>query len=333
MIDGKFLTFGEILIRLSPPGHELLLQTPALRPWVGGAEANVATALAMLGHAVSFASKVPDNDLGRWVLATLRGHGVDTSRVQIGGERMGLYFATSGAGARAGDVLYDREHSAFAEAPSSSWDWDQLLEGVGCLHLSGISLAIGPQAAEAAITASAAAATRGISVSFDGNWRGKLWARSNADPKSYMDRIMPHVTLLFGNHRDIGLSLGRDFAAEEMGEAAIAAFANYPQLKMIASTDRVIESAGVHLIAGRIDAREGSVETGPVRVESIVDRIGTGDAFAAGILHALATRQDSQAAVETGLALSLLKHSLPGDASLFRQADVEALREGAAIRR
>jgi 2-dehydro-3-deoxygluconokinase len=141
---GKFLAFGEIMLRLSPPGRELLMQTAKLDVWVAGAEANVATALARLGHDVGLVSAVPDNDLGRAAVATLRGHGVDTAAIQLTGERMGLYYVTSGAGMRATEVIYDRAHSSFAEAPVEAWDWSALLAGVDRLHLSGITPALGP---------------------------------------------------------------------------------------------------------------------------------------------------------------------------------------------
>ena len=166
---GRFLAFGEVMLRLSPPGRELLMQSPKLDVWVGGAEANVATALARLGQQVGFATVVPDNDLGRAVVATLRGHGVDTGTVSYGGERLGLYFVTTGAGLRATEVLYDRAGSAFAEASAESWDWDALLAGVDRLHLSGITPALGPVPARTAIAAARAASARNIAVSFDGN--------------------------------------------------------------------------------------------------------------------------------------------------------------------
>ncbi|MDB5680196.1 MAG: 2-keto-3-deoxygluconate kinase, partial [Sphingomonas bacterium] len=170
----KFLAFGEIMLRLSPPGRELLLQTPKFDVWVAGAEANVATALARLGHDVAFASAVPDNDLGDSAVNTLRGHGIDTTGIQRRGERMGLYFVTSGAGMRATEVVYDRAYSSFAETPADAWDWDTLLTGVDRLHLSGITPALGPVSAESALAAVRAASERGVAVSFDGNWRGKL---------------------------------------------------------------------------------------------------------------------------------------------------------------
>ena len=328
---GRLLAFGEIMLRLSPPGRELLLQTPRLDVWVAGAEANVATQLARLGHDIGFASRVPDNDLGRAAITTLRGHGVDVRHIALGGERMGLYFVTSGAGSRATEVVYDRAWSSFAEAPGG-WDWELMLDGVDRLHLSGITPALGPGPAEAAIAAAEAAAARGITVSFDGNWRGKLWARWDADPRAILTRIVAHADLLFGNHRDIALLLGRDDFAGD-GEdrrraAAEAAFDAFPKLQMMASTARHVDHVDLNRLSARIDTREGFAQTEEVTLSGIVDRIGGGDAFAAGVLHGLRIGQDSAGAARTGLALAALKHSLPGDAALFRQADIDAFLEG-----
>ena len=332
-----FLAFGEIMLRLSPPGRELLLQTPKLDVWVAGAEANVAGALARLGHDVAFASVVPDNDLGRAALTYLRGAGVATAGIQLRGDRMGLYFVTSGAGLRATEVIYDRAGSSFAEMPSDAWDWDTLLHGVDRLHLSGITPALGPVPAASAIAAAQAAAARGIAVSFDGNWRGKLWARWDSDPRGILTQLVAEADLLFGNHRDIALLLGRDFGGEgesRRREAVEAAFAAFPKLQTIASTARHVEHVDLHRLSARIDTRSGSAQTEEVVLAGIVDRIGGGDAFAAGVLHALRRGGDSAEAARTGLALAALKHSLPGDASLFRQADIDAyLAGGLDVRR
>jgi 2-dehydro-3-deoxygluconokinase len=334
---GQLLAFGEIMLRLSPPGRELLLQTPRLDVWVAGAEANVATQLARLGHDVAFASMVPDNDLGRSAVATLRGHGVDTRGITLGGERMELYFVTSGAGVRASDVVYDRAWSAFARAAPTSWDWDTLLDGVDRLHMSGITPALGRGPAETALVAARAATDRGIAVSFDGNWRRKLWERWDGDPRSILGEIIAHADLLFGNYRDIELLLGRTFATKDDArarEAAEVAFAAFPRLQMIASTTRTIEHVDLHHLSARIDMRHDRAETAPVTLAGIVDRIGGGDAFASGVLHAVRMGKDAASAVHTGLALAALKHSLPGDASLFRQADIEAyLAGGLDVRR
>lgn len=327
----KFLAFGEIMLRLSPPGRELLLQTPKLDVWVAGAEANVVTQLARLGHDVGMATMVPDNDLGRAAITTLRGHGVDTSRISLGGDRMGLYFVTSGAGLRATEVVYDRAWSAFAEAPAEAWDWQALLDGVDRLHLSGITPALGPVPATAALAAVRAATERGIAVSFDGNWRGKLWERWDSDPRAILAPLVEHADLMFGNHRDIALLLDREFAGDaedRRREATEAAFAAFPRLQMIASTARHVEHVDLHRLSARIDTRDDHVQTDEVALAGIVDRIGGGDAFAAGVLHGLRSGKDIAEVARIGLALAALKHSLPGDASLFRQADIDAYLDG-----
>ncbi len=334
----KFLAFGEIMLRLSPPGRELLLQTAKFDVWVAGAEANVATALAKLGHDVGFASMVPDNDLGRSAIFTLRGHGVDTAAIQLGGDRMGLYFVTSGAGMRATEVIYDRAHSSFANAPVDAWDWDTLFDGVDWFHLSGITPALGPVPAESAIAAVKAAAARDIPISFDGNYRAKLWERWDSNPRALLMQLVEHADLMFGNHRDIALLLDKDFGGHDgedrRRDAADAAFAAFPKLKTIASTARHVENVDLHRVSARIDTRDGHAQTEEVVLAGIVDRIGGGDAFASGVLHALRTGGDIGAAAATGLALTALKHSLPGDASLFRQADIDAyLAGGLDVRR
>ncbi|MEN2787257.1 sugar kinase [Sphingomonas qilianensis] len=333
----KLLAFGEIMLRLSPPGRELLMQSPRLDVWVAGAEANVVTQLARLGHDVALASMVPDNDLGRSAIATLRGHGVDTAAIQLGGERMGLYYVTSGAGMRATEVIYDRAWSSFAEAPVAAWHWDRLLDGVDRLHLSGITPALGPVPAASALAAVRAASARGIAVSFDGNWRGKLWELWDSDPRAILTELVAHADLLFGNHRDIALLLDRAFssnAGQRRREAAEAAFAAFPRLQTIASTARHIEHVDLHRLSARIDTRGGHAQTDELVLAGIVDRIGGGDAFAAGVLHALRGGADNHEAARTGLALAALKHSLPGDASLFRQADLDAyLAGGLDVRR
>lgn len=334
---GKLLAFGEVLLRISPPSRQLLLQSPSLDVWVGGAEANVVTQLALLGHHAALATMVPDNDLGRRAIAALRGHGVDTTGVRFGGERMGLYFVTTGAGLRATEVIYDRAGSAFATGSAESWDWDALLAGVDRLHLSGITPALGDEPARAALAAAHAATEREIAVSFDGNWRGKLWERRAVDPRLILAAIVAHADLLFGDERDVALLLGRSFAgddSERRREAAEAAFAAFPKLQTIASTARTVEHVDRHRLSARIDQRDDHAETEEVEVAGIVDRIGGGDAFAAGVLHALRDGGTIDDAARAGLALAVLKHSLPGDAALFRRSDLDAyLTGGLDVRR
>lgn len=327
----QFLAFGEVMLRLSPPNRELLLQTPRLDVWTAGAEANVATALALLGHDVAFATALPDNPLGDAALRSLRGHGVDTRRIQRRKGRMGLYFVVPGAGLRATDVTYDRANSAFAEAPADAWDWPALLDGVDRLHLSGITPALGPVPAAAALAAAEAAAQRNIPISFDGNYRARLWEAWDSNPRDILTRLIGHADILFGNHRDTALLLDRDFGGD--GEdrrraSAEAAFAAFPKLQMIASTARHVVDSDHHRLSARIDARNGHAQTQELELSGIVDRIGAGDAFAAGVLHALRLGQGIERAAADGLALTCLKHSLPGDASLFGRADLDSFVAG-----
>ncbi|WP_380877479.1 2-keto-3-deoxygluconate kinase [Sphingomonas sp. DBB INV C78] len=331
-MTGRTAFFGELLLRLTAPGRELLLQSGRLDVHVGGAEANVAVGLARLGHATRMVSVVPENPLGDVAVTFLRGHGVDCTHVVRGEGRMGLYFLTPGAGLRASEIVYDRSYSAFAMADVDRFDWPALLEGCDRLHLSGITPALGPVMAEAAIRAAEAARAMGLSVSFDGNYRARLWEAWDSDPRAVLTRLVGLADILFGNHRDIALLLDKPFhgdGPERRREAAEAAFAAFPNLKLIASTARQVVDADHNRIAARIDTPAGAHQTAEVTVTGIVDRIGAGDAFAAGVLHGLAdSGGDMDQAVRTGLALTCLKHSLPGDASLFGRADIDAFLSG-----
>jgi 2-dehydro-3-deoxygluconokinase len=323
--------FGELLLRLTAPGRELLLQRPHLDVHVGGAEANVAIGLAWLGHSARMVSRVPDNALGAAAAGYLRRFGVDARDVVAAPGRMGLYFLAPGAGLRASEIVYDREASSFALATASDFDWDRLLEGADLLHLSGITPALGPQSAEAAVAAAEAARRRGVAVSFDGNYRAQLWERWDSNPREILTRLVNKAEILFGNHRDISLLLGSNFSgdgADRRREAAEAAFAAFPDLRLIASTARHIDDADRHRIAARLDSREGAAQTEEVVVAGIVDRIGAGDAFATGILHGLRLGRDLDWTVRSGLAVTCLKHSLPGDSSLFGPRDIEAFMSG-----
>lgn len=329
-MQGSILCFGELLIRLSAPGRSLLMQTPSLDLHVGGAEANVAVGLARLGYRTSMVSVVPDNALGAGAVSALRSSGVDTSGIVTGPGRMGLYFLAPGAGLRASDIIYDRANSSFAAASADNFDWTNLLRGAARLHLSGITPALGPRSATAAIAAAEAATTLGVPVSFDGNYRAQLWAAWDAKPRETLNRLVSNADILFGNHRDVALLLEREFIGDRNSchrAAADAAFAAFPKLQFIASTSRHVDDADRNRIAARIDSREGFVETEETVVPGIVDRIGTGDAFAVGVLHGLAQGSIDHA-VRIGHALACLKHSLPGDASLFVQRDIDAFLAG-----
>lgn len=328
---GRFVAFGEVMLRMSPPGRELLLQTPTLDVWVAGAEANVVTQLARLGHDTAIVTALPANGLGDAAVTTLRGFGVDTRHIQRREGRMGFYFATTGAGFRPTDVLYDRAHSAFATAPADAWDWAALLDGADRLHLSGITPALGPNGTQAAIAAAEAATRLGVPVSFDGNYRARLWEAWDSAPRETLTTLIGHADVLFGNHRDVSLLLGETFhgdGPERRREAAEAAFAHFPKLQVIASTARHADDADRNRVSARIDTRERGFQTDEALITGIVDRIGAGDAFASGILHGLRTGLPLEDIARTGLALTALKHSLPGDLSLFRQSDIDGFFEG-----
>ena len=327
----RIACFGELLLRMTAPGRELLLQRPHLDVHVGGAEANVAVALATLGHDAAMVSRVPGNALGEAATGYLRRHGVDVAGVAGAKGRMGLYFLAVGAGLRPSQIVYDREGSSFALAGPGDFDWDVLLNGVDMLHMSGITPALGPRSAEAALAAARACAERGIPLSFDGNYRAQLWSRWDSDPQAILTRLVEHADILFGNHRDISLLLGEEFhgdGPERRREAADAAFAAFPDLRLIASTARHIDDADRHRLSARADMRDAAAQTDEVVVAGIVDRIGAGDAFAAGILHSLSKGEDVETMARTGLALTCLKHSLPGDATLFGEADIAAFMAG-----
>lgn len=206
-----------------------------------------------------------------------------------------------------------------------------MLAGEEWLHLSGITPALNPTAAAAALRAAAAAKAAGLRVSFDGNYRERPWSAWDSDPRNIMSELIGHADIFFGNHRDVSLLLGMDFGEEgpaRRRRAAEAAFEAFPNLALIASTARHVDDADRHRISARIDWPSGELQTEEVTVSGIIDRIGAGDAFAAGVLHGLITTDDPACALRSGLALTCLKHSLPGDASLFTQADIDAFHGG-----
>jgi 2-dehydro-3-deoxygluconokinase len=319
--------FGELLLRLNAPGRELLLQTPRLEVHCGGAEANVAVSLACFGHSVSMISVVPDNPLGRASIAELRRHGVQTDGIRFAPGRMGLYFLSTGAVQRASEVLYDRAGSSFAAAAPALVDWDEALAGTSWLHVSGVTAAIGPKAAQAAMLAVKAARRAKITVSFDCNYRAKLWEAWGGDPASGLRALAAEADLLFADDRVIALMLGREFeavtAAERFESAADEAFRSFRHLQRVATTIRVQHSSDHHELSAIMNARGRVTSTGRRQLPGIVDRIGAGDAFAAGLLHGLLASLDDEASLEFALVAACLKHSLPGDYNLFGVGDVE----------
>jgi 2-dehydro-3-deoxygluconokinase len=336
------------MLRLSPPGRERLLQTPELRVGFGGAEANVAVSLAGFGHSAKFVTLLPPGPLGDAVVGELRRCGVDVSAVQHAPGRLGLYFVTGGAIHRPPEVLYDRAGSAFALG-ADTLDLDAAFKGAPWLHLSGVTPAIGPAGARLAQHAVERAHDMGLKISFDGNFRRTLWEQWNAQPGALLRDIAAHVHLLFGDERDVALMLGSDAArfagADPFAAAARAAFDAFPQLERIACTQRRETSVDHHEISARLLARRGhgigsgdgidGLQARSYAVGPIVDRIGSGDAFAAGVLHGLLAGEDDRFAIEFGLAAAVFKHSIPGDFNLASVAEVKAVMagEGFGVRR
>jgi 2-dehydro-3-deoxygluconokinase len=335
----SILCFGEMLLRLTPNDGELLMQSPGLTVRPGGAEANVAVSLARYGAPAAMATVLPDNALGHAARDEVRKHGVDTRGIVFKPGRMGLYFLTPGAVRRPSEVLYDRAASAFVQHVDGALDWGKLLDGVEWLHLSGVTPATGPNGSAAALAAIAAATKAGVKVSFDGNFRGKLWAEWAGDPPRVLGQMLAWSSLAFADDRDFALVLGTKFEhadpAERRRMAAKAAFDKWPTLERICCTLRVNDSVQDQTLSAVMITRDGEHHAAPIALTGVVDRVGGGDAFASGVLFGIYRGWSNDEALAFGLAAAGLKHSVPGDFNLFDEAQVRAAMaaEGFDIRR
>jgi 2-dehydro-3-deoxygluconokinase len=357
-MTASVVCFGELLLRLNAPDRELLLQSGQLRVYVGGAEANVAVSLARLGQSASMVSVVPDSALGEACIGELRRHGVGTEGIRKVPGRLGIYFMASGAGHRPSEIVYDRADSAFARAADEATNWSTTLGGAKWLHISGITPALGARAAEATLRAARAARESGVSVSFDCNYRAKLWEAWHGNPAKILREIVEESNLVFADERALSLVLGRapgagqtasggaaargeaaaEAAADGAGKfrgAAELAFKSVPRLQRIATTVRVEHNVDRHDMSALLASRQALSITRTYALEAIVDRIGTGDAFAAGLLHGLLSHMDEQSSLEFALAAACLKHSVPGDFNLVTAAQIAELLAGRgfAVRR
>jgi len=315
-----------------------MLQSPTFDVCLGGAEANVAVALARLNNDARMVSVLPDNVLGRRARDELRRHGVDVTQVQFGPGRMGLYFLTNGALLRPSEVLYDRAYSAFTEAADCSIDWALSLKGAERLHLSGVTAALGASSAKAALRAAEAAKNAGVPVSFDGNYRAKLWESWNGNSGEILRSMLALSDIAFADERDIGLVLQCEFPGsreDRFQEAADAAFAEFPNLQVITCTQRVQHSVDHHDLSAVLITRDSKLQAKQYELRCVVDRVGAGDAFVAGMLHLLARGASHRDALDFALASAVLKHSIPGDLNLVEEADIHALlsEEGLHVRR
>lgn len=328
-MNQTIVCFGEVLLRLSAPGKELLLQSPSLAAHVGGAEANVAVALRQFGRETRMVSVLPDSTLGRACAAELRRHGVSIDSIQYRDGRMGLYFLTHGAGVRPAEVLYDRADSAFALAPPTAYDWGALLRGAANFHVSGITPAVSQSAANAALLAMTAARAAGASVSFDCNFRPRLWGARASGAAPFLRALCEQADLIFGDERDIAFMLGDaakdESPADKRRRAADAAFNAFPHLEHMACTERTRHSVDVQQLVGCLYAKSEAWISRSHPLHGIVDRIGAGDAFAAGVLHGLMSGFPPQKVIDFATAAACLKHSIPGDFNLASAADVEAV--------
>ena len=324
------------MLRLSAPGHEKLFQSPALTARFGGGEANVAVSLAVLGHRVRYISVCPANETGDAAVAELRKWGVETDHVLRQGKRLGIYFSESGANQRPGKVVYDRENSGMAGASVGDIDWDAALADVDWFHTTGITPALSATAAELTAQAVRKAREKGITVSLDLNFRAKLWNYGKSAPE-VMTEIVPLVDVVMGNEEDCQKSLGMTVEADvrsgalpsdayaELTAAVMDRFAN---LRLVAITLRESHSADHNAWSAVLRNKKG-IHQGPrYAIADIVDRIGSGDAFAAGLIHGLDLFGDEESALDFAVAASCLKHSLPGDFNFFTENDILALMHG-----
>ena len=329
-------TFGEIMLRLSPPGKELLLQSPRLEATFGGAESNVAVSLAILGHRSRWISVVPANPVGEAALRELRRYGVDVGAVVRAGRRLGIYFAETGANERPSQVVYDRDGSGIAEAKPGDIDWAAALEGQDRLHVSGITPALSALAAALTLEAVETARAKGLGVSLDLNYRAKLWRYGRPAPE-VMRGLAARADTLIGNEEDcqkaLGIGPAVDAAAGKLDLAAYERLTGevmsaFPNLERVAITLRESASADWNRWSAVLRGGSGFVVGPAYEIRAIVDRIGTGDAFAAGLIHGLAGFRTDAEALDFAVAAGALKHSIPGDWNLSTEKDIRALAMG-----
>lgn len=322
-MSGRLVCFGEMLVRLSAPQGEMLLQTPRLAAHIGGAEANVAICVSRLGGSAAMATTLPDNPLGHAARDELRRHGVDVSALSYAPGRMGLYFLTPGAVLRPSEIVYDRAGSSFAEYANAG-PLIAALDGAAMLHVSGITPAVSSKAGEAALTAVTAANQKNIPVSFDGNYRAKLWEARKETGAPILRKLLESATLAFIDERDIALVLGQTFA--DRNAAAAAAFKAFPKLQRIAATTRTTHAVDAFSLGATLHHRDGTLtQARPLELGNVVDRIGGGDAFAGGLLHGLMKDWPAEDALTFALHTAAAKHGQVGDASHASEAQIRAL--------
>jgi 2-dehydro-3-deoxygluconokinase len=334
----KVVSFGEIMLRLSPPGVERLLQSPLLHATFGGGEANVAVSLAHFGVDSHYVTRLPENPLGDAALRTLRGEGVRVDYVQRGGSRLGMYFLESGASQRPSTVIYDRAHSALSEMTPGSVPWDDVLTGATWFHWTGITPALGAHAAGCVRDAIAAAARAGANVSVDLNYRRTLWREAQA--QEVMRPLVTGADLVIANEEDLQTVLGVKMAGVDVRSGALdvsryrdaaACVAQTFRVSRVAITLRESLSASDNGWSGVLyDAASGNTLESPRYAIRVVDRVGAGDAFAAGLIFGLVQGWDGDASLRFAVAAGALKHTVPGDFNRVSVREVQQLASGDA---
>jgi len=334
----RVVTFGEVMLRLKSPGVERLFQSPSLEASFGGAEANVAVSLTQFGVPVSFVSAIPANPIGDACLGELRKFGVDTSRVRRQGSRLGIYFLEAGANQRPSKVVYDRSGSAIAAAKPGDFDWDVVLDGASWFHLTGVTPAISQSAADLAIDAARRAREKGITVSCDYNYRKNLWKYGKSAP-DVMRELVRHVHVGIANEEDcqeaLGIELDVDVASGSLATDRYRALAaqvleEFPNLDKQVITLRESHSADRNGWSAVLHNGKDFLVSRRYDITDIVDRVGAGDSFGAGLIYGLHAYGDDARALEFAAAASCLKHSILGDFNRVSVSEVEALVAGEA---
>ncbi len=330
------VTFGEIMLRLAPPGFERFLQSPGFVATWGGGEANVAVSTAGFGLPASFVTVVPSNPLADSMLGELRRFNVDTTRVVRGKGRMGVYFVETGANQRASKVVYDRENSAIALAKPGDINWDMALAGATWFHTTGITPAISESAAALALESVKAAQAKGITVSCDLNYRKNLW-QWGKKASEVMSELVKYVDVVIANEEDcqaaLGIEAGVDVHSGHLDHDAYKTLAAkvvaaHPNIKTIAITLRESKSASHNGWSACLYDGKDFLMSRHYEITHIVDRVGGGDSFAGGLIYGLNMLGTKQEALEFAVAASCLKHSLPGDFNRFTLDEVNNLLKG-----